>query len=238
MIGPPQWVLDLADAFWQLAGSPQPQPGALRQAIARALPLAIVFLPNLSLRAVRERLQRCHVKLLEQESDRPLRGCLFVGNEIGFIFVDGTDPDDEQRFSTAHELSHYLRDYWQPRCLAIKYLGEGIKEVFDGLRPATPSERIHAILQRVPLGYHAHLMHRVDDDLPLEIAASEDEADRLAFELLAPAQAVWQKLGNDCSSSQLIGLLRNTFGLPARQAHDYAALLKPTVTHPLLELLG
>jgi Zn-dependent peptidase ImmA (M78 family) len=33
----------------------------------------------------------------------------------GFISLDGSDADDERRFSLAHELAHFLLDYQDPR---------------------------------------------------------------------------------------------------------------------------
>ena len=53
-----------------------------------------------------------------------------------------------------------------------------------------------------------------------EIRESERNADRLAFELLAPADVVMQRL-------DLKSALRTEFGLPERQANEYAAMLRP-----------
>ena len=50
-----------------------------------------------------------------------------------YCLVDANDPDNERRFTTAHELAHFLLDYAEPRRKAIEALGEGIVPVLDGV---------------------------------------------------------------------------------------------------------
>ena len=64
----------------------------------------------------------------------------------GVIFIDSADDDDEQRLSLAHELAHYLRDYWEPRLRISECMAEDAIEVIDGQRPAAGYERWQALL--------------------------------------------------------------------------------------------
>jgi hypothetical protein len=159
-------------------------------------------------------------------TDRPLRACLVASRGGAIAFLDAADPEDERRFSLAHELAHFLRDYWGPRRRAVARLGPGVLEVFDGERPATPAERLHGLLANVPVGFHTHLMTRAgQEQLPAAVAAAERDADRLAYELLAPADLIRAGAGG---RRELTRTLRATYGLPAGHAGRYAELLLPS----------
>jgi hypothetical protein len=228
----PFWVADLADRFWADAGAAEPFPRDLRRAIARAVPLTVVSLPDLRLAGVRDWLLRNGVACPCPGRDRRLRGCLVARSECGVVFLDGADPEDEQRFSLAHELAHFLRHYHRPRREAVRRLGELVSEVFDGLRPPTTAERIGALLADVRVGFHVHLLGR---DGGAAVAVAEREADRLAFELLAPAAAVLPG-GTEAVLAERLG---SRFGLPPAKARAYARLLAPPPdTDPLLGRLG
>jgi hypothetical protein len=150
--------------------------------------------------------------------------------------IDGSDGEDEQRFSIAHELAHFLRDYWSLRRRILNRLGGEALQVLDGERPPTSQERLHALLRDVPLGFHLHLMERDGDGNPLTsaIAQAEDNADRLAYELLAPAEHVLEK-SDSIRKPMLECKLREFYGFPSVQASRYADLLLPHVkTDPLL----
>jgi IrrE N-terminal-like domain len=230
----PLWVTDLAAAFWQAAGEPEPFPRHLRRPIARALQMTVVSLPGLGVDKVRDWLQEHHIGCPCQTGDRALRACLAAHGGWGYVFLDGTDPEDEQRFSLAHELAHFLRHYWQPRQQALRQLGPGVLHVFDGLRPPNHAERLHALLAKVPVGFHWHLMERGPNDT---LAGAEAEADRLAWELLAPAEEIAQRAA--AGRVTVRDFLVSEFGLPATQAASYAQHLAPqTPTDPLLRRLG
>lgn len=212
----PVWVAELADRFWAAAGEPPPFPRDLTRPATAGWPLAVVDLPHLTLAGVRRWLARLRVAVPVGEPDRRLRGCLVTRAGHGFVFADAQDPPAERRFSVAHEVAHFLRDYDARRRTAIARLGPGILDVLDGKRPATPGERIHAILRDAPVAAHVHLLGRDPDGHPLTPleADAEAAADRLALELLAPAGLV-PALGID------------HFGLPPLLAARYAARLNP-----------
>jgi hypothetical protein len=239
----PQWAAELVRAFWAEAGTAEPVPRTLRRAVARALPVSIVLLPRLRLDGVRAWLRENSVACVCDERDRPLRACLAASRGYGLIFLDGTDGEDEQRFSLAHETAHFLRHYWHPRRRACQYLGKQVAEVLDGERAPTEHERLHALLKTVPLGFHLHLMRRGQrcEVINAAVARAEEEADLVAYELLAPAAEVLARTGTiqgDAGRVRLVELLQSDFGLPTQQAADYGRLLLPPVWEdPLLRRL-
>ncbi len=241
----PLWVSETADAFWKAAGGLEPFPRNLRIPIANALPLTVVLLPRLRVIAVDAWLRARAIACATASIDRALRACLVARHGQGFIFVDGLDPEDEQRFSVAHELAHFLREYWQPRQDAIQRLGPSAREVLDGERPPTPEERIHGLLARVRLDFHVHLMERTPDGrfADATVGRAEHDADLLAFELLAPACDVLAGLAA-CTAVERRARVRQrligVFGLPSGPAERYARLLIPEAHAPasLLQRLG
>ena len=84
-------------------------------------------------------------------ADRRLRGCIIAGRGEAIIFTDPDDTTADQRFTLAHELSHYALDYELPRERAVRRLGNLILPVLDGERAPAPSERIDAALEGVPI---------------------------------------------------------------------------------------
>lgn len=240
----PLWVTETAERFWAAAGEPEPFPRSLRRAALNALPLGIVLLPRLRLEGIRHWLERQGVSCALETPDRPLRACLVTRFGHGLVFLDGADPEDEQRFSLAHELAHFLQDCDRPRRLVAERLGPAALEVLDGLRPPRPEERAHALLAGVALRAQVHLMERTPDGhLPsARITAAERSADRLAFELLAPATELLPA-GPGRSGAperrQLVARLVGEYGLPPVPAQQYAALLAPAPApvHPLLQRL-
>jgi hypothetical protein len=209
----PVWARELADAFWRAVG-PEPFPRAFAK-VSLAFPVTVHECPGLSPAVVREWLARRAVRVTVPGPDRPLRGCLVAHGWDGFVFVEAIDPPAERRFTLAHELAHYLRDVWRPRRRAVAKLGPGVADVLDGRRPPTPDERLHAVLRGLPAGPVVHLLGRGAAETP-EVRAAEAAADRLAFELLAPAAEV----GGPTE-------LEGRFGLPPAPAAEYARLLWP-----------
>jgi hypothetical protein len=235
----PLWAVEAADAFWTAAGESEPFPRALRRPIARALPLTVVSVSRLSVGAAEAWLRRRGGGRLGDIPERPLRACLVCRFGHGIVFLDGADEESEQRFSLAHELAHFLRDYHQPRRRVARALGGDVLAVLDGARIASTEERLSAALSRVTVRPYLHLMDRRDNPT---VDAAENAADRLAFELLAPWEAVSaaieaRRLGRQPDAVRQF--LESGFGLPARAARQYAALLMPAAPapSPLLRVL-
>lgn len=224
---------EVSASFWRLAGGPQAFPRSLEEPILWALPLAVVRLPRLGLVAVRAQLRRLRVECPFSDPDRLMRGCLVARRGEGLVFLDGADPANEQGFSLAHELAHFLLDYHLPRTRALDRLGPGVREILDGDRPPSPGERIDSLLQGVSIKTYGHLMDRTwtGEVAHLQTLEAEDRADRLALELLAPRTEVLRVLASSApqKSSQLsarvVDLLCSQFGLPGAVAERYAPLL-------------
>jgi len=217
----------LAGEFWAGAGLHDTFPRKIEQAIAFKLPLALVGLSPLTIAAIGHWLRQRDIAIRLPNDSRDLYGCLVAFGGRGFIFICDTDLPEEQRLTMAHETAHFLSDYLWPRQQVLQELGGGIAEVLDGIRPATPAERAAAILSRVRLGPHIHVLPRPgrDEDSDVVVAHAEDRANRLALELVAP-QARVRAVLDALSACQALtveaarGALATHFGLPAYAFHD------------------
>lgn len=239
-MSPSLQVVEMAEAFWAASRAEEVFPRDIRRAVARSQPVAVVLLPELHVSAIETWLRRQGRSVSVGIHDRPLRACLVAQAGAGIIFVDGTDPEDEQRFSIAHEIAHFLLDYQEPRRAAVARYGAQILDVLDGHRPASDEERIAALLTGVKVQRHVHLMGRSETlSRAEEISQAELLADALALELLAPWDLVcWQmqEAGIAQDRRDISRWLAIRFGLPEEHARRYAARLSPS-TAPSSALL-
>ena len=228
------WLVRIVEEFWARAGGPEPFPRNLEQPILWALPLAVLKLPRLCVSDVETWLEKRGIAFQFDCPDRPLRGCLVAYGGRGCVLLDGSDPENERRFSLAHEAAHFLLDYLQPREQAVARLGAAILEVFDGLRAPTVDERVDAVLGHASIGVHTHLMERQPDGVLGcgRIVGAESRADRLALELLAPAGEVERRVARSRGPSGFweeanlaVEVLTGDFGLPTAVAWPYAKLI-------------
>ena len=217
----------LAREFWDGTGFHDTFPRKIEQAIAFKLPVALVGLSWLNIAAIGHWLQQRDIAARLPDDRRDLCGCLVAHGGRGFIFICDADASEEQRLTIAHETAHFLIDYLWPRQQVIHTLGEGIAEVLDGLRPATPAERAAAILARLRLGPHIHVLPRPgkDEHSDVTVAHAEDRADQLALELVAPQARVRAVLNvlsaRQALTAEVARATRATrFGLPAYAFHD------------------
>lgn len=218
-------------AFWDLSGEIEPFPRNLERYVALALPLTIIKLPRLRITDVQDWLARRGAAIGFACRDRQLRGCLVAYRGEGIIFTDGADAQAEIRFTIAHELAHFLVDYIYPRSLALSTFGISVREVLDGLRAPTISERLQAVFASRPLALHIDLMERTSGgDSSSSVHAIEARADRVGLALLAPPQAVLSGLAHLAKSfaerhEAVTSELCNGYGLPLWLAREYARQL-------------
>ncbi len=224
--------LDAVNLFWERAGEVEPFPRTLERSILLGFPVVIIKLPKLTVQKIETWLLQRGAKVTLGCSDRAIRGCLVVRAGSAFIFVDGTDAEDQQRFTLAHEMGHYLAEYWMPRDRAIKKLGHSIGEVFDGLRSPTASERIAGILTGTKIGTFVRLMDRNDS---IECSSSsiwdaENQADKIGLSILAPSELVLGSRGFSQGRyadrvDEIVRVLTSEFGLPTVVADRYGRSL-------------
>lgn len=209
---------DAITNFWEYAGELEDFPRSLERPLAVALPVALVKLPKLTLHEIETWLRLRGVPFSFRCNSRAVRGCLVAFGGKGVIFLEGSDPSDEQRFTLAHEIAHFLVDYWEPRQKAISKLGDDISSVFDGRRPPTVNERLYAILSSTNLGIYIDVMERSSAS-EADTWRVENQADKVALALLAPPDSVLKI--SDLSSGKFDDRLNSItksliedFGLP------------------------
>ncbi len=223
----------IAEAFWKSAGGRARFgcPPEIERAAARILPVAVHRVRGLHTGMITELLARMRANPWFDGSPRMLRGCLIADVGRALILVDEDDPEDEQRMTVAHELSHLLLHYFKPREEALTAFGAGIIAVLNRTRPPTLGERLSSVLRDVPIEPFRHAMDRAGVHHARAVSAMEDEADDLAVELLAP----WRELRTLRSAAP--GTLREKFGLPAPVAARLAGMMKaPGTTSGVLDL--
>jgi hypothetical protein len=218
--------------FWQQCGEIEPFPRSLERSISLALPVTLVKLPHLKLHGIESWFERRGTSFRFNCRSRAVRGCLVAYGGQGLIFVDGADPDDERRFTIAHEVAHFIVDYLLVRETALLKFGQKIIEVLDGLRLPSVTERIHALLAETSLGVYTDLMDReeVGASTSAEIWDIEDRADRVALALLAPPEEVLSEVDSSATSfgkreEAMVSTLSERFGLPNSIAVTYARAL-------------
>ena len=216
-----------AKSFWRTVPPQKSFPREMERAIAYALPLAVIRLPQLTVGSVSRWLLNHGVCAPNEFDRRPLKGCLFAHRSQGLVFVDGSDPPDEVRFVLAHEASHFMLHHLDPRLHAVAKLGKSVLEVLDGIRPPTPNERLAGVFRGVAFGEYLHAIQRESGGrIPSgDVARMETEADLLAFELLAPMASVFKHLSpgrGEPDRAMIAAVLKVQFGLPPGPAEDWA----------------
>ncbi len=230
-----------ASDFWQAAGGRGACPYDIVGAVSLALPIDIISLSDLSIRQIENWLSNRRIPVNIGLNDRFLHGFILVSRGSGFIFVNGTDPEEERRYTIAHEVSHFLLDYRLPRDNAVKTLGPAILEVIDGYRDATLQERVDGALSAIPVRPYMHLLEKTGDGSfdSWNVQKAENDADDLAVELLAPRSEIQKiiyptktgtRLSFNSAKDQCYHILRHNCLIPNSIAEIYSTRLAYSIT--------
>lgn len=218
---PEGWVTQAVLEFWAAAPSGMALARDVMRAAPWALPVTVSLVPRLSVSAVERRLSVMGIPYSFACADRRLHGCLVAYAGRGIILVDASDLEDERRYTTAHEVGHFIADYLEPRRRTARRVGPAGIEVLDGVREATPADRFRAALAGQRLEVHTHLTGRRDGE-----PAAESRADRLAVELLAPEDDALARVAATPDADSAL-VLHAAYGLPPVVAARYARWLTP-----------
>lgn len=225
------WATSVGDAFWEAIAEPPAYPRSLQHEAVWSLPLSFISIGGLTIAHVRRYLRSTPWPFEFVDVYRPLHACLIAYRGRGIVFLRADDPPNEQRFSVAHEVGHFLADYLEPRRRAVRYFGNQIVDVLDGRRLPTQQERVDAILAGVGMAGYTHASPLAVDYTSERHLDAESRADLLALVLLAPVDEVRRRVLWKLRSAQREVLsvanqvLQSEFGLPLGPASFYAHLL-------------
>lgn len=219
------WLVEAVDL---LSGDPGADefPRDVELAVLWRMPLAIIELEQLSGVNVGAWLAARGVHLPVHTPPGPLHGALVAFAGSGVLFLDAADDPAQRRLTVAHEGAHFAVDYWLPR-LRLAQRAPQLLEVVDGLREPDPEDHVDALLARIPFGVHTHLFERDEAGGTRDIAVdhAEDRATQVAWELLAPRDAVVARTAH-ADDFTVVRTLEADFGLPRAAAREYAGYLR------------
>lgn len=227
-------LVRIARDFWISSRLELKFPRDIDRAICRALPICIIRLPQLTSRTASAWLAEHRLAISENSKELPLRGLMIARWGRGLIFVDGDDSEVEIRFSIAHELAHFLLEYWVPRQKILQSIGDRAIEFLEGYRVPYAEERLAGILRGVQWDEFRSSTARTSDGRFVTQAAldAEDLADQLALELLAPVTELSRRgylvASTDTAVEMADGAISacsTKFGLPKAVTHRYLRML-------------
>ncbi|MBM4168428.1 MAG: ImmA/IrrE family metallo-endopeptidase [Ignavibacteria bacterium] len=93
----------------------------LSKMIGETFSIAMQPIANLTTEKVAKVLQRLNLPFEQSALDRysDVAGFLYASRGGGIIFIEETDTEERQKFSLAHELGHFINDYYRP--VYLKY---------------------------------------------------------------------------------------------------------------------
>lgn len=219
------WLAEAVELLWGDSVA-EDFPRDVELALLWRMPLAIIDLEQLSGVNVGAWLAARGVHLPVHMPPGSLHGALVAFAGSGVLFLDAADDPAQRRLTAAHEGAHFAVDYWLPR-LKLAERAPQLLEVVDGLREPDPEDHVDALLARIPFGVHTHLFERDGAGGTRDIAVdhAEDRATRVAWELLAPREAVAARTAHE-DDFTVVRTLEAEFGLPRAAAREYAGYLR------------
>jgi hypothetical protein len=218
-------ITEFAKDFWAGAPDHQSYPRPIERAIAWVLPLAIVRLPTVDIKSVFDWFKFRNIGLCASNDVGKMHGCVVARSGKGILFLDGTNPVNDQRFTIAHECAHFILHYLEPVRRATASFGDVGTDFVDGLETPEFQDRLSAILQRIDLEEYMHFFPQSEG---IDMIRYEDDADRLALEILCPYESARVSLSNKVSnpSTELhlelaAEMLESEFGIPKSVSRAY-----------------
>lgn len=229
------YIETIARDFWrQISRKRSGPPHDIACAVSLLLPLDIVSLSDLTLGKIYQWLISNGIKIPMSVNDRHLHGFILINSGTGFMFINGTDSEEDRLYTIAHEASHFILDYKIPRDKVIRKIGSEIESVLDGLREPTIDEQVNGIINGVSIQPFMHLLEKDGDGSFENIKTfdAENDADTLALELLAPhseiikiTMAGRKKMSFDLFDQQCFDILISKYKLPSSVAKQYSKRL-------------
>lgn len=222
-----------AQWFWRRAGGWPTPPVDIGYAATCALEVGVRQVPGLTTGNAVHHLRHFGVARADSGSERELHGCISIGSRGGMILVEMCDDDSQQRFTVAHEVSHYILEVHRHHRRAAQRMGDDYVAALYGRREATSTERIDTWLNNLRSSSITHFMDRGSNGgyscgNTLE---AECSADRLALEILAPRVEMVRTV-LDCRKlpfrdvdDAVRRFAEKRFGLPNEVAGPYASRL-------------
>jgi Zn-dependent peptidase ImmA (M78 family) len=218
----PRWLQEA------VAACKEPYSPSFPRMMNRVWVLLVVHvepMPQITPEKVKTWLSKAGLRVDHSYFERHMHGCMAADGGFGFIFYDSTDEAHVQNFTVAHELGHFVLEYLLPRERAQLALGERALQVFDNGHEPSAGEALYSILGGIPLNQDSVMDRSAEGEIERgAIDEAEYRADRVAFELLAPAEYVLPRM-KGLSREEAVTLLETQFGLPRLKARAYAHLL-------------
>lgn len=112
--------------------------------IGETFEIAIQEVPHLNIEQVTRVLNRLDVPVGTTVIDRysDMAGFLYADAGGGIIFIEASDPEERRTFSLAHELGHFVNDYYRP--VYLKYENSNTISLFQEEGTVKPRQVISA----------------------------------------------------------------------------------------------
>ncbi|MFH0991640.1 MAG: ImmA/IrrE family metallo-endopeptidase [bacterium] len=161
--------------------------------------IAIQRIEGLEIDKVTATLKRLQLPFEEEVLDRysALAGFLYAYHGGGIIFIEETDPEERRKFSLAHELGHFINDYYKP--VHLKYENNNTIPLFQEEETAQSRQVVSArCTKRDIFGADepelAEINNKENEQLLIELRREQKEkfkeikANFFAAELLLPME--------------------------------------------------
>ena len=201
------------------------------------LPVVFVEVRGLTVSSAMAELSSRNVPVPRKtDRDWELRGLMAAFRGWGYLLVDSRDPEDERRWAMAHELGHFLLEYHDPWEQVHRRLGSEAAKALDhpqGLRRLEARRRLAAILDGLPMRLDFSLMRRdPQGGYSCQFTAEAEHcADVLAWELLAPARELKERVSEFLDGPtarlkrELMTVAVNTYKVPLWAARPHVERL-------------